>query len=222
MTIIIILALPVIGWRIYHRQFTRAEWIMLAVAVGFWAMVVVQSMVASQCMPEKRYWIQCGVLFVGWAVIALDKISALVVKRMSRNLLPSIAVGCFAALALVMLIKAYIPGSRRNSYLLAMDWAANIIRADYCGPTEDKEYFYSDKEYHLMRRPAVLAHCHRLPYILNGRHPSPRKFGKVDIPDYIVDEEARLKFPEVGTYEKMAEKKFGKRTFLLYRRKIHE
>lgn len=46
----------------------------------------------------------------------------------------------------------------------------------------------------------------------------PHKFGAVDLPDYIFDEERKIVFPEGGRYALMGKACFGGAAFALYRR----
>lgn len=223
MIAVFLIAAAVIAWRIATRRFTRAEWVLLAIALlnygiqagqilGCYGLRYFQS-------PEARYWYQSGVLFLGWAAWGLDALSRRAARRVAaaRVLLP-LAVAVFVAIDVAMLVKPHVPGSRRNAYLRACDWAEARIRADWKGPSADPGFLYDDAEYHSPGRPAVLAHTGLLPYRLGGRQSDYGKFGAIDLPDYIVDEERKVEFPPEGRYELMEKARFGRYAFALYRR----
>jgi len=163
--------------------------------------------------PEARYFLQGFVLLIPLIPMALLRF------RHGRKLL----VVLLAALAIhagAFLAKAHVPGARRHQYVSACDWAVERIRADYRGPRTDAEPFFTWFEYHPLARPCVEAHVTRVPYLLGGRGASLVASGVLDIPDYIVDEPHRVNRDWwcVAEYEKLAEKKFGKRDFVIYKR----
>lgn len=223
MIVLILIALAAIIARIITHRFTKAEWILLSIGVITYITLAGQILVCWGGKkfepPEMRYWIQAGVLFLGWAAWGISEASRVLASKWKPGgyLLPTIVI-IFAAIDCAMLLKPQVPTSRRNAYLRACDWAEEKIRADYKGPAEDAEWIYSDKEYHDVKRPAIIAHTGLLAYRLNGRHASPGKFGAIDLPDYVCNEEKRLQLPEGAKYELMDRVKFGKRSFALYRR----
>ena len=223
MIVLMLIAVAAVAWRIATKRFTAAEWILLAIAALNHVVLTGQIMFESGSFvlghPEQRYWIQSGVLFLGWAAWGLSEASRLVAQKWSpaKFLLP-LVVAVLVAIDVAMLVKPHVPGSRRNAYLRACDWAEEKIRADYRGPAKDAEWVYSDEEYHEAKRPVVGAHTGLLAYRLNGRQGSPGKFGAIDLPDYVVDEDKKLRFPKGASYELMDRLRIGKRPFSLYRR----
>lgn len=222
MIVVFALAAVAVAWRLATRRFTPAEWVLLVIVLLNYLVLAGQMLCwgfSRFAPPESRYWYQTGVLLLGWAVWALAEAS----RRASRHfaaarfLLP-LAVAAFAAIDVAMLVKPHVPGSRRHAYLQACDWAEARIRADWKGPAADRDFLYDDAEYHSLGRPAVVAHTGLLPYRLGGRHADYGKFGPIDLPDYIVDEERKVELPPEGRYELMEKARFGRRTFALYRR----
>ena len=225
MIVLMLIAVAAVVWRLATKRFTAAEWILLVIGaltylvlagqmLGCWGLKYYEP-------PEMRYWIQAGVLWLGWTAWGLLEVSRLVAERWwkpARFLLP-LVVAVFAAIDFAMLVKPHVPGSRRWAAVVACDWAAKVIRADYKGPARDAESVYSDVEYHEAKRPVVRAHTGRLAYLLNGREGSPSKFGAIDLPDYVFDECHKVKLPEGAKYEFM--QRFvapGRKPFELYRR----
>ena len=223
MIVLLVIAVAAIAWRIATKRFTAAEGIVLAIAVLNYLVLAGQMLgcygFKNYDPPEMRYWIQSGILFFGWAAWGLLEVSRLVAQkgRPAKFLLP-LVVAVLAAIDVAMLVKPHVPGSRRNAYLRACDWAEGKIRADYKGPAKDAAWVYGDQEYHDEKRPALVAHTGLLAYRLNGRHASPGKFGAIDLPDYVFDEDKKIRLPTGASYELMDRVSFGKRSFSLYRR----
>jgi len=168
---------------------------------------------AAWLLPEARYFLQGFVLLIPIIPIVFLRF------RHGRKIL----IAVLAALAVhagAFLVKAHVPGARRQQYVAACDWAVERIRADYRGPKADAEPYFSWLEYHPLARPCIEAHVTRVAYLLGGRGASLAGCGLVDIPDYIVDETHRVNraWWNVAGYEKLAEKSFGKRDFVIYKR----
>ena len=223
MIVLLLIAVAAIAWRIATKRFTTPEWILLAIGALTYAVLAGQILVCWGLKefepPEMRYWIQAGILWLGWAAWGLSEASRVVAQkwRPAKFLLP-LVVAVLVAIDVAMLVKPHVPGSRRNAYLRACDWAEEKIRADYRGPAKDAEWVYSDEEYHGEKRPALVAHTGLLAYRLNGRHASPGKFGAIDLPDYVFDEDKKVRLPKGARYELMDRVSFGRRSFSLYRR----
>jgi len=179
-------------------------------------------------MPEARYYLQSLVVLVPAVPLVLLRF------RHGRKLLV-LLLAALAVHAAGYLVKAHVPGSRRSQYVAACDWAAETIRTDYRGPARDAEPFFTQDDYHPSGRPVLSAHVNRLCYLLGGRSgavferrgvadvPSyllDTKFGLADVPDYIVDESQRINrnWWAFADFEKLAERTFGTRDFVIYRR----
>jgi len=177
--------------------------------VAFWKY---RDMSAS-LLPEWRYYVQSLIVLLPALPLVLLRF------RHGRKAL-LVLLAAFVAYAVAMLVKPHVPSARRNQYLAACDWAVDVIRADYAGPRRDAEPFFSQYEYHPLERPAVEAHTKRVSYLLGGRRASPIWCGAVDIPDYIVEEQDRLdrEALKLVKYETLAERKFGKRDFIILKR----
>lgn len=223
MIVLLVIAVAAIAWRIATKRFTAAEGIVLAIAVLNYLVLAGQMLgcygFKNYDPPEMRYWIQSGILFFGWSAWGLLEVSRFVAQkgRPAKFLLP-LVVAVLAAIDVAMLVKPHVPGSRRNAYLRACDWAEEKIRADYKGPAKDAAWVYGDQEYHDEKRPALVAHTGLLAYRLNGRHASPGKFGAIDLPDYVFDEDKKIRLPTGASYELLDRVSFGRRSFSLYRR----
>lgn len=218
MIVLAFLSLAVIAVRIRRRQFSRAEGALLAVVAVNYAVVVGQSLFEGGHFhlnfPEARYTIQSTLLLYPWGIWGV--ISLFRSGRLASRCLAAAFAG-FAILAVVMLVKSKIPGSRRHAYVRACDWAVERIRADWDGPSKDAAFEFYPQEYHSPNRPVVQAHTARLPYLLNGRLSSLDIVGKVDTPDYWFDDIDREVPPKKG-YDKLDSYRCGNYRFELYRR----
>ncbi len=224
MIAVIAIAAVAIAYRVKARLFTKAEFAVLSIFIVHLVMVELQISICDHSpFPEKRYWVQAGVLLSGWAVWGLVRFSAALSSRFrpARYLLPA-AVVCLAAVEVAMIAKPHVPFSRRYAHLRAVDWAEEMIRADWKGPSKDKGIEFITAEYRQPNRPIVRAHTARLPYVLNGRNDSVSQAFEDDTPDYICDEEGKIDLLSESLhgakYELMEKAKFGRRTFALYRR----
>ena len=224
MIVLMLIAVAAVAWRLATKRFTAPEWILLAIGALTYLVLAGQMLRwgwSKYEPPEMRYWIQAGVLWLGWTAWGVLEVSRLVAARWwkpARFLLP-LVVAVFAAIDFAMLVKPHVPGSRRHAAVVACEEAAKVIRADYRGPARDAELVYSDAEYHEAKRPVVRAHTGRLAYLLNGREASLSKFGAVDLPDYVLDEKHKVKLPEGARYELLRRFEIpGRKPFELYRR----
>lgn len=220
----LVIAALAIAYRIWKRLFTRAEALVLAVFLVNVLFVFLQSAVCDRIYrPESRYFIQGGVLLLGWTawgVLAFSRRLAATCPP-ARFAAPAL-VAAFALLAAAMLVKAHVPGSRRHAYLAALDWAKVRIAADYRGPCADDAVAFFPGEYRQRARPIVHAHTARLPYVLGGRNDSVSHLFADDLPDYVFDETHKIDlaaFARHGArYELMETATFDGRDFALYRR----
>ena len=223
MIVLMLIAAAAVAWRIKTKRFTAPEGVLLSVGILTYLVLAGQILVCWGLKkfepPEMRYWIQAGVLWLGWTAWGLSEASRALARKWcpAKFLLP-LVVAVLVAIDVAMLVKPHVPGSRRNAYLRACDWAEEKIRADYRGPAKDAEWVYGNVEYHDVKRPAITAHTDLLSYRLNGRHANPKKFGAMDLPDYVFDEDKKIKLPKGARYELMDRVSFGKRSFSLYRR----
>jgi len=222
MIVAIVIALLAIAYRVRMRLFTKAEFAVLSIFIVNWVTIELQIAICDHVpFPEKRYWVQAGVLLLGWTAWGMYRLSSAMSSRFrpARYILPA-AVAGLAVVEIVMVMKPHIPGSRRYAYLRAVDWAAEKISADWNGPAMDEHMGYSSLNYRHPNRPVVCAHTARLPYVLNGRRSTVLDG---DVPDYICDEEGKIDLAAErlhgARYELMDRLTVGKRTFALYRRK---
>lgn len=212
-----------IAYRIKTRRLVRAEGILLAIFAITYVTVALQMAICDhKAYPDMRYWGQGGAVLFGYAAWGVMEAGKALSGKFgpARYLLP-VTVGLFGVYMLVMVFKAQIPGSRRHANLAACNWAVNHIRADWQGPAADEANVFKIGEYHQPNRPVVRAHTARVAYLLGGRKESVRHFGAADLPDYIFEDERKLKFDGLvmaRDYRLLAEPEFGGRKFAFYRR----
>jgi len=201
---------------------SKRNWILLIVLLAAnYLILLAQSLVSLYkyapnvwvILPETRYFLQSLIIF-----IPLIPLAALKFKQ-GRKIL-AVLLTALVVHAVVFLVKAHVPGARRHASIAACNWAVEQIRADYKGPKRDAEPFFVWLEYHPLSRPCVEAHVTRVSYLLGGRGASLDGNGLVDIPDYLVDETKKINpdFFKLAKYEILAEKNFGKRDFVIYKR----
>jgi hypothetical protein len=195
----------------------------VAVAIIGFLMVWAQIWIADgKSFPERRYWLQGFVLLFLWAAWGVCRLSNVLARRLPpvRFFAPTLLV-VLLLLDVVTLFKPMIPVGRRHVHVLAGDWAAAAICADWKGPTRDEKVAFSIRDYHPAARPIVEtpAHLRRVVYEVGGRHARMASFGASDTPDYVLDENRQSATLKKGGYELMAERAFGARHFSLYRRK---
>lgn len=228
MIVLMSVAVAAVAVRIATRRFTAPEWVLLAIAALNYLTLAGQLLGCYGPKryegPEMRYWIQSGVLFLGWTAWGLSEAARAAARRWRpAGLLLPLVVAAFAAVDVAMLVKPHVPGSRRNANVRACEWAEGLIRADWKGPSADGANAYSDSGYHVPGRPAVFAHTGLLAYRLGGRQAAPNKFGAVDAPDYVVGEESKVRSPQcaeysISDYALLGSAEFGRRRYQVYRR----
>jgi len=164
-------------------------------------------------LPEARYYVQSFLLL-------LPLVPWIALKFRYGKVVLSALVAALVLHAAIYLVKAHVPGSRRNQYVSACNWAADVIRADYHGPRADSQRTFSWLEYHLPNRPCIASHVARVPYLIGGREASLSVFDAIDTPDYIVDETRKVNrlLWSADNYEPLAERKFGTRDFIIFKR----
>lgn len=221
MIILALIALVAIIYRIKTRAFTRAEGVLLALIAGNFLLILAQIVIKDHvAFPEKRYWVQSFILLLGWTAWGIGAVcKSSLARRFKpiRYLFPLIVV-LFAINDLVMVIKPRIPVGRRHAWVAACNWATERIRTDWKGPAKDAADTFSIRQYHQPKRPCVAGHTARIAYLLDGRVASVNEFGEMDRPDYICKEESKI--GKLGAdYEFMDRVQFGKRRFVLYRRR---
>lgn len=206
-----LIALGVVAWRLRRRELSQEEVAVAAVAIISLGVVFLQSLIADYVIPEGRYYKQIGTLLVPWTVWAALRL------KYGRRIL----IGLIAILAVyhgVMFAKPHMPGTRRKAYVSACEWAAELIRRDWHGPSRDEAATFSVRDYHLPHRPCVHGITPRLAYLVGGRDESLHVFGEIDRPDYWLtgrfDDEFRAE-----DYALMGEFTSGRYRFSLYRRK---
>lgn len=120
----------------------------------------------------------------------------------------------------VMFTKHLVPGSRRNANLIACDWAEKLIREDWRSidlPPDPK--FFTIYEYTTGGRPTVSPISKRMNYHLGARNGAEILGFYEGRPDYIVEEDKRLKFEpwQKSDYVLMDELQIKKRHYSLYK-----
>lgn len=206
--VVIIVALFV---RMKRRQMTAVEFALLGVALVSLAIIFGQTLVCDGSMPERRYFAQVLTVCAPWGVWGVLQV------RGGRWVLAS-ALAALAIFHAIMYAKPHIPGARRHAYVMACNWAAEKIRADWRGPSRDDETAYSSRQYHLPFRPCVHGISPRLGYLVGGRDEFGHIFRNEDIPDYWLNGRNDERFVRKD-YELMDVYSCGKYKFELHRRK---
>ena len=209
-----VLGLLAAGYRIRKGLFTKAEWLVLCIWLGHFALEELQ-LIANlhHWRYDPRYFRPADFLTWGWA--AWGAVNWW--RRAKWPLVALLVATCvFDA---VLVIKPMLPFGRRGAYVRACDWAVERIRADWRGPARDATNVWSLAEYHLPNRPVVEAHVARVPYLLNGRPALLTDFGAIDWPDYWIIDTRRDDPPPQGRFDLVDTYRRGRYTFELYRRK---
>lgn len=213
-------SLGVAGYRLYRRQMSRGEVALLALALTSVSMIIAQSAVASHRFPEMRYWNQATAMLYPWGIWGI--MGAWRVRRVPVKVVLAVIFGLFACVDLGMLAKRFVPGTRRNAYVAACDWAVEKIKADWKGPARDMDFVPAMRNYSTPFRPCVDAYTRRIPYLVGGRRwsKSINSSERIDPYDYWVQDMRRPGFPvETNACEKMGTFVRGKYRFELWKRK---
>ena len=178
--------------------------------VAFWKYI---PSVDRPCIPEKRYWVESLILLLPLVPILLLRI------RWGRKALTAI-VAVMLAVTFVYLVKAHVPDSNRNVNVQACNWAVEVIRRDYTGPKVRQADVFGETNYRRPNLPIVDAHTARVAYLLDGQAAHIGFAGPDGIPDYLVGEPRRIRrgWTTLARYELLAERMFGKREFVIYKR----
>ena len=84
MIAVIAIAAVAIAYRVKARLFTRAEFAVLSIFVVNWVMIELQISICDHSpFPEKRYWVQAGVLLLGWAAWGMYRLSAALSSKLT-------------------------------------------------------------------------------------------------------------------------------------------
>ena len=221
--LVLLVALAAVVWRAFIRKMTVAEWSLVAF-VGLNIFIVQLQMFVGE--NGKLVWIlryhQAALaLLYGWAAWTVVE-SVKASTGWLRKGIVCVAVLWLASAGgtvLWRIVKHSFVESRRNSQMLAAQWAADVIEKDWNGPKADRERFFTIQEYHPRRRPVVFSRGAYLPYISGGRwyslSPDVRRH---ETPDYAFLS-AGERVP--GGMVCIAEKTYGKkkRVFRIYRKK---
>lgn len=207
---IAIIALVIFGWRMKRGLASREEKILWIVWL---AHLLIVAPLAMYCEPshslDTRYVKTADCLVWGAAIWAL-------LKFKYGKYLISAGLAFLVVYNIVMLTKHLVPGSRRNANLVACEWAEQRIAEDWksIDIAPDPQLF-SPWEYTTGGRPIVCPISKRMNYFLGARNGNPL-FGQ---PDYIVEEDKRLKFEpwQKNDYVLMDELQIKKRHYSLYK-----
>lgn len=121
----------------------------------------------------------------------------------------------------IMFTKHLIPGSRRNANYLACDWAMEKIKADFKGDKSAPNLFLCD-EYTSGGSPVIQPISKRMTFLMGARAANP-VFEEDGVPDYIVEEDKRLKFEpwNKDDYILLDELQIKKRHYSLFKRRSY-
>lgn len=208
-------ALAIIAYRYRKGVFTKVEWGIIGIC-GFhfimqvlmlWSERITGSVIVTRYIHpvNSLLWV-----YIVWAL-----------KEFNFRWVVYVCLAAFVVYDIAMLVKPWVPGSRRYDNIVAGNWAVEKIRKDFTMSTTPQRYKFSIKEYARPNRPVVDGINRRVAYILGGRSPTTH-FGKRDMPDYVFSCNNKPAHDHWGKkrYKLLAELKLRKRTYHLYKRII--
>lgn len=211
---IAIISLLVFAYRLKHGFANKAEKVLWLL---WFAHLLIVAPLAIYFEPrhklDTRYIKPADALVWGAAIWAMLKL------KYGKYIVYGV-LGLLVVYNSVMFTKHLVPGSRRNANLIACDWAEQRIREDWQNinlPPDPK--FFTLHEYTTGGRPTVSPVSKRMNYHLGARNGSPILGFNNGRPDYIVEEDKRLKFEpwNKNDYILMDELTIKKRHYSLYK-----
>lgn len=211
---LVVISFIVFAYRLKQGLATKAEKIL-------WLLWLIHAILVTvlACYAAGELWVDTRYLKPADALVFGAAIWALLQAKHGKYVVYG-ALGLLVVYNGVMLTKHLIPGSRRNANLIACDWAENLIREDWRSinlPPDPK--FFTIYEYTTGGRPAVSPISLRMNYHLGARSGSPILGLYEGRPDYIVEEDSRIKFDPwpKSDYVLMDELQVKKRHYSLYK-----
>lgn len=213
-TTLVLIALVALGWRMKRGLATKAEitlWLIWLVHL-----VIVASLTAAvreEHTIDTRYLKTVDCLVWGAAIWALLKVKY-------GKWIVSAVLALLVVYNAVMFTKHLVPGSRRNANLIACEWAQKVI-ADDCRDRDtapDSKLFFLH-EYTTGGKPVISPISKRMNYLLKARNACLEFGEKEGRPDYIVEEDKRLKFEpwQKSDYFLMDELQIKNRHYSIYK-----
>jgi len=213
-----VLSLLAVAYRMRKKLVTRAEWMLLALWLGHFAIEELQLVAhMRRFYYGARFMRPAEFLLWPWGAWAMARFwrAAPVAKRIVLAVLLLAVV-----YDSVLLIKANLPVGRRGAYVAAANWAAEKIGRDWRGPAADGKAIFDAGEYRTALRPVVDCHTARLAYLVGGRSngiETSEEIEHADRPDYWM-QDVRREDPPGDGWELMGTYRRGKYELPLYRR----
>jgi len=181
----VILALPVVCWRVWRRQVLAAEWLVLG-ALGGHVLLLLGMLVLpvigadSEDVEVPARYFAAGLPFLlGWAAMGLLAVYSLIVKHV-----PLRGISVLANLALVVVVAALVWDGQKGVRFLshgekakndaAVRAAANWMRQHYVPGPANSELHSTWDVYQTGRRPVVVCADPATAYLAGGDFVSPR------------------------------------------------
>lgn len=152
-----------ICWRIYKKEWTREETIVLLVPVIHALLIFLQVLIADgRAWVTDRYLLALSPLLFGWAALAMEWGYDYSKQWLKRDLLHKRLTIALSVILLVLLyvdsisaeIRSWTSSRQRARQLLLFDWV-ELVRKDYKGNAQ-QAYFYLDPDsYQSFRRPRI-------------------------------------------------------------------
>lgn len=214
---IVVLSLIVFAFRVKKGIVKREEKILWALWFAHLLIVLPLTIFTREDGTfDSRYLKPIDCLVWGATVWAISSF------RYGKRILV-VMLGVLVVYNAVMFTKHLVPDSRRHANLVACQWAMRRIQADWRGQSEEDaaaKKFFTIREYTSGGNPSISPISKRMNYFLGARNANPafRTFG---IPDYIVEEDKRLKFKpwDKRDYILLDELQIKKRHYTLYKRR---
>lgn len=207
-----ILSILIFAYRAYRRQVTKSEWIVFSI-LALHTLITQEIFVMDRARWrfDDRYLLPALPLLWAYVILFIRELKGI---RYLKIALIACAVFCLA-----MSVKSVIPGSSRANRLLASEWATEVIGTDWQGPKADADRRFALNHFSLPNRPSISGFP-RVAVALKARYAS-RMMKAYDTPDYVVCEENKPNFQiwDPADYFILAEKRIGKHTYRVYKRK---
>lgn len=211
---IVVLSLIVFAFRVKKGIVKREEKILWALWFAHLLIVLPLTIFTREDGTfDSRYLKPIDCLVWGATVWAISQF------RIGKHMLWAV-LGLLVCYNAVMFTKHLVPGSRRHANLLACEWAQAKIKADWGKSDNSAAKLFTIHEYTSGGSPSISPISKRMNYLLGARNADPvfgKKFGS---PDYIVEEDKRLKFEpwNKNEYILMDELQIKKRHYSLYKK----
>ena len=214
--VLTLLSIVVIGCRIKKRLFTSGEWILLGLFVLHTVLTQLQLYLDTKNLfyYDHRYTDPGFFLLWGWLAWA--------VVKMRLKYVAFVALACLGCYATYKFVRYALPWTRGHRQVEVCQWAAEVIKSDWSGPSRDEGYKCYMSEYHLLNRPVICSESRYVAYLVGGRGTHRVFWQKAnpipEVPDYWLSDSESSAPPKNIAYRKLAEHNFnGKKTVIFKR-----